>query len=140
MPNFTLFLLDENTSNPLKDRDECLKIGTNFRSTEITRVADIKNNTLQWLNPGDTYKLERLGWLISPYITYHPTHIYLVKNLKGNLPYDFIYFYIDSATERLKFMQCEKKTHFILKQKWMNEQKNVKWVDSVINDMIINYI
>ena len=136
----TLFLFEENTVNLLKDRNECLKIGTYFTSSEITRVADIQNNTLLWLNHGESYQLPKLGWLISPYITYHPTHINLVKYFKGNLSYDFICFYIDSATERLKFMQCEKKIHVLAKNKWLKEVDDAKWVDSVINDIIANYI
>lgn len=135
---FTIFLIDDR-SCPLKDNENCLQVGTQFIASNITRVADMKNKTIQTLMINEKYTLPKLGWVISPYTTYHDEHLRYVRHFKGNLPYDYACFFIDVATERLNTMVPEKPIDIYAKKRWLRQHDIAKWVDSVLNDWVLNY-
>lgn len=136
---FTIFLIEEGCVCPLKDTEYCLQKGTFFIASNTTRIADIKNNTIKYLQINEQYILPMCGWVVSLYTTYHEDHVGYVRRFKGALPYDYTCFYIDVATERLKAMVPEKPCEIWAKSRWLHQHKIVKWVDSVLHDWVLNY-
>lgn len=136
---FTLFLIDDKSDCPLKQNEKCLLKGTQLMIQTPTRVSDTQNKTIEYLEIGDVYTLPSDGWLISPYTTYHEEHIYYVRHFKGNLAYELTCFYIELATERLHTMNPQKEVERAAKKRWLRLSHEMKWVDSVLNDWLVEY-
>ena len=136
---FTIFLMEDSSCCPLKYNKECLQKGTCIVAPNTTRVADINNKTIQLLEGSEIYTLPMCGWVVSLYTTYHEEHLRYVRHFKGNLPYDYACFFVDVATERLHAMEPEKPTDVYAKKRWIHQHNIARWVDSVLDDWVLNY-
>ena len=136
---FTIFLIEDTSVCLLKDNNSCIQQGTQIVATMSTRIADTKNRTIRMLVCNEKYTLPMMGWVISPYTTYHDEHLRHVRRCKGNVSYDYVCFLIDAATERLQKLEPEKRIEIYAKERWLRYYDIAVWVDSVLNDWILNY-
>ena len=113
--------------------------GTKLVASTTTRVADIKNRTIQTLMSNEQYTLPTWGWLISPYTTYHDEHLRYVRHFKGEIPHDYASFYVDIASERMQGLAPGKPIDIYAKNRWLRQLDIAKWVDSVLDDWVSNY-
>ena len=136
---FTIFLIEDKAQCPLKDSKACLQKGSLFVVPETTRIADMKNKTIQVIKSNDQYTLPTWGWVISPYTTYHDEHLRYVKHVKGQISYDYACLFVDVATHRLYGMIPQKPIEIYMKRRWLRQIEISRWVDSVLHDWVMNY-